>query len=361
MEDKYQKLNDYLNDYCKNYNYSLYIDQIPYYLHLASEINREFYETFKNTKIDFTRFEEKPSLTLEESMVLCDEFIKTNLDEYYDKWKEWLVNGVVSFTDKQQTIIDYEKARGSWARTFKEDNQDFRSIEVELEHDYADPSIIIHEFLHQLNIGVLEEEGKVLETISRSLFTEGVSIYFETLMYRFMEDKGFSKEEIAKSQYERIKNLESATYAAIDGMILLRDYQYFGKITEDSFDEAKKYKLFSFSDKNIYQSVVDSVYSKIEGLSSDDMSKGNYPFNPFIPFRYVIGTSLAYWAMSQEDSNMTWKMLQFNQDLLKDRDLDYAFSRFSLNLNDIPSLVAGTKKEITRCVDNLNYEIENKR
>lgn len=144
-------------------------------------------------------------------------------------------------------------------------------------------------------------------------------------------------------------------------MILLRDYQYFGKITEDSFDEAKKYKLFSFSDKNIYQSVVDSVYSKIEGLSSDDMSKGNYPFNPFIPFRYVIGTSLAYWAMSQEDSNMTWKMLQFNQDLLKNRDLDYAFSRFSLNPNDIPSLVAGTKKEITRCVDNLNYEIENKR
>lgn len=101
MEDKYQKLNEYLNNYCESYNYSLYMGKISYYLRLSMMVHGMFYETFKNTKIDLTTFEERPSLTLEESIDLCDEFIKANLDDYYDQWKEWLVNGVISFSDKQ--------------------------------------------------------------------------------------------------------------------------------------------------------------------------------------------------------------------------------------------------------------------
>lgn len=361
MEDKYQKLNEYLNDYSKKYNHFLYNDRLSYYLCLSMMVHGMFFETFKNTKIDLTKFEERPSLTLEESIDLCDEFIKANLDDYYNQWKEWLVNGVISFSDQQQNIIDYGKIQGGWSETFKEENQVFRSIEVELEHNYADPSIIVHEFLHQLNIEVLQDEGKVLETISRPLFTEGVSIYFETLMYRFMEDKGFSKKEIARCQYDRVKNLNQIVYGVIDGMILLRDYEYFGKITDENVDEAKKYKLPTFSDKTIYRNVVGGVYSKINGSLSSDIHNERYPFNPFLPFRYVVGTSLAYWAISQDDSNMPWKMLQFNQDLLKDRDLDYAFSRFSLNPNDLRSLVDGTKKEIIRCVDNLSCALGKKR
>ena len=50
----------------------------------------------------------------------------------------------------------------------------------------------------------------------------------------------------------------------------------------------------------------------------------------------------------------------FNEDLAKDRDLDYAFSRFPLNPKNLHSLVFGAEKEMIRCSKSLSYNNEKK-
>lgn len=241
--------------------------------------------------------------------------------------------------------------------TTKKDNQLFRKIDIELYHDYSDSAIIIHEFFHQLNISDIQDSN---ENVSRTLFTEAVSIYFETLMYRFIEEEGYSKQEIARVQFKRTRNYAKMVAQSIDGLMILRDYQIFGKISDDNFRESAKYKLLHFDTKQTYQKIAGNFNNAIASKNEEFNIGINCEFDIFKPFRYVIGTSLAYWSIQQDDSNMPWKMLMFIEDLAKDRDLDYAFSRFPLNPRNLHSLISGVEKEMTRCSKNLDYDNKKK-
>lgn len=59
--------------------------------------------------------------------------------------------------------------------------------------------------------------------------------YFETLMYRFMEEQGYSKQEIAKVQFRRTQDYAKSVAQSIDGLMILRDYLIFGKISDTHF------------------------------------------------------------------------------------------------------------------------------
>lgn len=354
MSNTYEVLNDYLNYFCKDHDSSIFNDYLNEYLKLSSDTLR----MLRRKGDIILRKCKSPSLTLEESLDLCDEFVRTYLDSYYNQWKEYLSNGVIDFMDAEHIEFDDDRKKGSWSSFKRKNNQVFRLVDVDLNHDYEDPSIIIHEFLHQLNVNIPDDlaNNSGFLTYSRYIFTEAVSIYFETLMFRFMEEKGFSIKEVANAQMFRINDLLRISGVSCDNLILLRDFELFGKISLDNVDKAREYHLISFSNKEDYHNVACDIERKIGGNhDGSDYTKTNYDF--FIPFTYVIGTTLAYWAISQDDSNMTWKFIQFNEDLAQDRDLDYVIERFSSNSISIKDLVDGTEKEVSRCtkqIDNSN-------
>lgn len=357
MNNTYPELNEFLNSFCIYYDYPLYMDHISEYLSLSVLASRMLSIDISKGIIAGKIPKAELSLSLDESLDLCNQFIKKYLDSYYDKWQSYLCNGVVDFLDEEQNMIDGKDSQGSWSLTSKKDNQLFREINIELKHDYSDPAVIIHEFLHQLNISDTQDSNEI---VSRSLFTEAVSIYFETLMYHFMEEQGYSKQEIAKVQFRRIQDYAKLVAQSIDGLMILRDYLFFGKISDTTFEESSKNNLLRFDTKQTYQKIASDFNNKIAAKKEKTNIGINCEFDIFKPFRYVIGTSLAYWAIEQEDSNMPWKMLTFNEDLANDRDLDYAFSRFPLNIGNLYSLISGVEKEMIRCSKNLNYNNEKK-
>lgn len=361
MDQEYKILNKYLNDFFLYYNYPLYTDYLSEYLKLSIFANEMIGHAMRMGILNFQRPFPEHTLSLSSSLELCDEFIKTYLSPYYDRWKEYLADGVIDFSDKEQILLDGETPRGSWSRTRRENSQFFREIDVELKHNYQDPPAIIHEFVHQLNILKPPVDAEGEETVSRSLFTEAVSIYFETLMYRFMEEKGYSKEEVAKAQVSRIQIFSRAVIDSIDGLILLRDYQLFGKVSSDNLKQARALHLISFVNEKKYQEVasrydkkIASRYDgKIASQKEDDSNETKLQIDFFTPFRYVLGTLLAYWSIEQDDPNMPWKFIEFNEDLAKDRDLEYTLDRFHLNSGEFSSLVTACEKEFIRCSNHL--------
>lgn len=358
MDNIYQKLNEFFNLFCIYYNYPLYMDHISEYLSLSVLASRMISMDFSQGKIAETVPVAEQSLPLNESLDLCNKFVEKYLSTYYDTWKEYLSNGVIDFTDSEQIILDGNMPQGSKTVTFNKDNGLFREIDVDLKHDYSDPATIIHEFLHQLNMSDTQDGN---ETVSRTLFTEVVSIYFETLMYRFMENQGYSRQEIAKVQFRRVQDFYKSLVQSNDELMMLRDYHIFGKISDDNFEKTRKLGLLHFDTKETYQMVARDFNDRIVAEGENIDIYLNCKLDIFKSLRYVIGTSLAYWAISQNDSNMPWKMLMFNEDLAEDRDLGYAFSRFSLNPGDMHAIVSGTEKELIRCSKNLNYSSKKKK
>lgn len=115
----YSKLNDFLNLFCIYYDYPLYMDHISEYLSLSVLASRTLSNCFSKGTIAKNVPKAKLSLSLDESLDLCDRFIKKNLDFYYDSWQKYLFNGVVDFVDVKQNILDMKELQGSWSQQLK--------------------------------------------------------------------------------------------------------------------------------------------------------------------------------------------------------------------------------------------------
>lgn len=350
MESKYQKLNDYLNEYCLYYDDYLYMGYISEYVSLSVSVIGMLARNISIPVFKDLDLVPCQHVSLMETIGLCREFMQAYLPSYSGHFDEWLRDGVIDF-------LDDEDSKGvAFAGCKTKNGQVLKEINAGLAHTLVDSANIIHEYMHQMNYCDIDD---VNQTTVRTLFTEAVSIYFETLMFRFLEEKGYSKKEVAKAQYFRVSDYIRCANGGTPGLLLLRDYHLFGKIADGNFDEAMKLHLLSCRDKKTYQRVAESY-------ERGSLKRKGAPIGPreemdfFEPFRYVLGTTLAYWAISQNDSNMPWKWLQFNEDLIKDRDLDYAFSRFCVNPFRTDDFIHGAEKEVARCYHNLDSYLEKK-
>ena len=136
MNNTYPELNEFLNSFCIYYDYPLYMNHISEYLSLSVLASRMLSIDISKGIIAGKIPKAEHSLSLDESLDLCNQFIKKYLDSYYDKWQSYLCNGVVDFLDEEQNMIDGKDSQGSWSLTSKKDNQLFREINIELKHDY---------------------------------------------------------------------------------------------------------------------------------------------------------------------------------------------------------------------------------
>ena len=193
----YDLINDYLNEFCKSHDDEIYTDNITNFLNLSYSIleavvNKDVYSNarfFSNKKL----LASLPSTNLEhplsgiEVLNLCNDFIVKYLPGYQKTWQKYLSNGTINLKDSKENLSSGEEASNNYS-IYKIDNSQLqREIDITLDYNYHDPVAIIHEFIHQLNLDENYALENKKEPAIRTLFTEGVSIYYETLMLRFME------------------------------------------------------------------------------------------------------------------------------------------------------------------------------
>lgn len=354
----YDLINDYLNEFCKSHDDEIYTDNITNFLNLSYSIleavvNKDVYSNarfFSNKKL----LASLPSTNLEhplsgiEVLNLCNDFIVKYLPGYQKIWQKYLSNGTINLKDSKENLSGEEEVSNNYS-IYKIDNSQLqREIDITLDYNYHDPVAIIHEFIHQLNLDENYALENKKEPAIRTLFTEGISIYYETLMLRFMEEKGYDKKELAKVEHDRISNLFLHANQASQQLIFVRDYLYFGNIKDSSLEEAKRRNMITFPSLNTYQNI-----SSMLALHISKESPATYDF--FSSLYYVLGTSIAYWAIANDKEEMPVRMLKFNEDIATEKPVETALKHLGLELNDNTTslLKNAVEQEIIRNNKNL--------
>ena len=163
-----------------------------------------------------------------------------------------------------------------------------------------------------------------------------------------MEEKGYDKKELAKVEHDRISNLFLHANQASQQLVFVRDYLYFGNIKDSSLEEAKKRNMITFPSLNIYQNI-----SSMLAVHISKENPANYDF--FSSLYYVLGTSIAYWAIANDKEEMSGRMLKFNEDIATEKPVETALKHLGLKLNDNTNslLKNAVEQEIIRNNKNL--------
>lgn len=349
MENKkykidYQKLNTYLNDYCLDIEGGDFLLNLDYYCDLTSKLYSLLCTELPSYGLGHNMTEKKRShLSLLESLDIVNEYIEKRMPEYKDHFVNLMQNGTINI------VADPENEDTSLGNGSGIDDDDHRCVNVILEHNTDDPMIIIHEFVHDLNL--VDHPS-----ISREYITECISIYFEIDMGNFMLNKGFDPKDIFRYRLDRLKDLYYATSDMIKIFPILSCYEKLGPITDESFKDMEKLKIKPrpVTEEDFYERLANSSELLLKETS----------IGPLKTFGYVIGPLLAYYAIDQQDEELHQKMLNLNEmaktdifpDMLKYLGLDIA------NSNELrEKLSVPLENEMQRISQNLNKKSTNKK
>ena len=289
-EEKYQKLNYYLNGVFKELenNDAFLLRNIlnlarlsDDYVHLTDNYNFKIYNKQNN-------------LTFNDVYLLAREIVEgidKNYLEYYDKLIE---NGILDFSYNHE----YPVSQFLW-----NDEKEIRLININRNFNYIDVTSLIHEFMHYMN----HIDNKLSN--NRYLLTEDISIYFEEYAKRYLIQKGISKEELFLNErimstkrtasnfnwysliflaYEKFGNIDNNTYKFLN--------EYFLSIEKEEFEEecSKALKLC----ERIHEKYKFEYKMKSEDLNGFEDNL----FRKLIEFvnkdyRYILGTYIAYYAL----------------------------------------------------------------
>ena len=363
MNQEYRILNDYLNQYCLAFEQTGFLDYVSSFLRISIKINelvRKHYCSQQNEKKAENDFLDevctKPLGGLE-TLDLCNQFIMRYMPKYHAKWIEYFLNGVLEFEDIDDALEQGKSPKGNFSGHYFKNNQMYREVNISLNHNYRDPASIIHEFCHQLN---LSEQGN---SPSRYLFSEMISIYFDSLMFRFMEEKGYDSKEISKAQSSRIKDLLSASFDVSDSFIFLRDFLLFGSVSDQSFLDSRKYGMPTFGSVDDYRYIAQDMSFDLEQdgvpvLQSNGVFKPKREVNAFLIFSYVLGTTISYYAISSMSDISPNKILAFNDCIYRGENMIDSLKMLHLNLDDesVQKILNGLEQEFIRHKSNLERE-----
>lgn len=308
-EEKYQKLNYYLNGVFKELenNDAFLLRNIlnlarlsDDYVHLTDNYNFKIYNKQNN-------------LTFNDVYLLAREIVEgidKNYLEYYDKLIE---NGILDFSYNHE----YPVSQFLW-----NDEKEIRLININRNFNYIDVTSLIHEFMHYMN----HIDNKLSN--NRYLLTEAISIYFEEYAKRYLIQKGISKEKLFLNErimstkrtasnfnwysliflaYEKFGNIDNNTYKFLN--------EYFLSIEKEEFEEEcskalelceKEYKKYKFKykmeteDVNL-NSFENNLFERLSGFVNKD-------------YRYILGTYIAYYALEHSSlEKMTYLCNHINE------------------------------------------------
>ena len=280
-EEKYKKLNNYLNDIF------IYLEKKDLFLleniYPMCELNFKF-NTFIE-KYELNNVQVENNLSFNEVYSLVREIIESINKNYLNDYDELIDKGILDFSYNNE-YLDSHYSRIN----------DKSIININRYFNYSDVRILIHEFIHYTNGSKSE-----LLSINQYLLTEYLSIYFEMYAINFLiNKKHISKKEI-DYQGRLINIKEKCEQFDYYGLILLV-YKYFGyidknniellNIDKEQFDEACL-KVFNYFEKieNNYNS---EIRFKNEFNLNELTSKQCLQISS--DYRYILGTLFAFYT-----------------------------------------------------------------
>ena len=283
MKEIYEKINKYLNDICTflEQDNSFLLDNIYW----ICRLNDDFLQFLNNyDSLDNEVVENK--LTFEDVYLLAREIIETIDFNYLKDFDKLIETGELDFSYDKEYI-------GSYCHTLIKDGKlKIQLININRHFNYDDVVTLIHEFIHYTNT------KKRTENVH--LFTEFLSIYFETYAIDYLLAKGINKNEI--DYLSRIKNTFRTAKNLYNYEIILLAFIKFGSIDENTIFYLREYlmnikpEVFEKECKNFYEVLTDIEKNKKLETEDDFEKVKELLIEPFITsdYRYVIGTLLAF-------------------------------------------------------------------
>lgn len=347
-KEKYKVINDYLNNNgirLDNTYYYEYIPEIFYVAVCARKIMDQndvslgkTSEVFYLMYPEYGEFEEY--LPYSETLQIVRNYIAEKLPKYIDKFEECLNNGIINIVD---LLDDYEKQPNYNASGYSREEANCY-VNTVAHHNYLDPGILIHEFIHHLNETLPEKES----TPARELLTELASIYFEYDLIMDMSEKGYNKSDIAKVIHFRITDVYNLCLEIQLESSLINAFKCLGNLSDNSFEDAKQLKLMMMrDDKESYLQDIDAYYTMIK---KDKKS-------PVIAASYLLGTVIAFANLENNSEETRAKYTELIE-ALKTKNTYECLDTIGVNLarrGDIPNLLDNFSKYVEK-VDEIFFQ-----
>lgn len=268
-------------------------------------------------------------LPLFESIEIVRNYLKENVEVYLDSFDQFINDGTIELLDS----IEYPKTKdmalyNNMASHFE--------IDVAITHSYADPGKIIHEFIHPKN----SKEGPNLET--RSTLTELVSIFFETDLYRWMENEGYDLSEINAARRFRIDNCFAVCEQVGLDLILIDAFKKQGIINENTYQERKDLEIFpTWKNKKTFDKHISHVCKAMKSKE----------FDPKTSVNYILGTLIAFHYINTKNDKTIGKFIELNRKLKEEISFHEALQIIDVNLDNeetFDSIFISFEEEVNR-------------
>ena len=331
MKEKYKIINNFLNAYCNTMDDSFFLKNLDYYFELSMGV----YEIINiyDSKIGEQNIEKATPISGTESLEIASNFIKEKVPKYEERFEQYLRNGVFDFHDDSECQFG--------ASSGEEDNHRF--IDVNLHYNYTDPPAIIHEFMHQINL----EQGVYHQP--RYTLTEAISIYYETLVFDYMESVGYDRQQVNMARRFRTIDCYDTSMDLINKILLLNSYLSFGPLSDETYEEREKYELSNWADKDEYIKTINTTFKQLtepEFIFPDELA------------RYILGTLIAYDSVTK---NMNINKFDKLNKYIKYESVLNSLSKVGIDISNAEGLLNSFKNEVERIDDNLKEESKKKK
>lgn len=355
----YSYLNFMLNDYCLWMENTSFLNNLLYFYIFTNKLKKYLESHFSYQKIEKLKEKaEKASryLTLTETLDLVTEYIEERLPQYKDTFLRSLNDGTIDIN----ASLDDEKAINLYNMS-GQDEKNHIYVNTALRHNTKDPTTLVHEFLHSLN----NEGGS---TISRRYMTEAISIYFELDMYNFLKRKGFSEEELMCITMHRFSDFYGCINDFVAAIPILNCFLKTGTITNDSYEFLEKFNIHPRPKlKEDFYKQVEKIDERLKEETKKAKESGTEidlaaKYSPLVPFSYIIGTLVAYYAIDKDDENMHQRMINLNK-IVNKKEFAELMSFIGIDISTHNTLIGALKPALDKKIIEIkDYDktIENK-
>ena len=300
---KYSNLNDGIDEYLKKYEDTFYVSNLDFAIDLIRTGGKKFnLRNTTNYNAENQCFEEKVSGV--ETLDLVTSFLAELDGDYLQCFTKSFNEGRFDFYNDLEN--NDKKIRGICS---------YEGYTVNFNGTISDSRTIIHEFFHSLNI----KNYKLAP-----IFSEMISIFMENKFLDFLNTKGYSRNDIAKSRLARYNDFSGAWNRLIIQSNFLNLKNKIGYLDEESYDFISMHEKelnFPHLSKEDFIEVLEFLDDRIKNSEKIEQA-----FNPEYSFRYYIGTIYSSYLLLQEDS--LDKVLLLNEYLRKpveETDIESAF------------------------------------
>lgn len=276
-EEKYKKLNMYLNDLFSRLQYtdSVYVDHIKFLSFLSKDLTQLF-------DYELECIEHKKELSCIKVIELARDSIEHINKAYLKQYDEMVLNGTLNFSyEKEQKNCFFQ-----YDYYTKQSN-----VQINRCFNYEDVIFLVHEFFHLTNYNELALKK------NRTFLTEFISIYYEETTRRYLKSRK-DIDIIDLENNDRIIDFIKSTKIFAEYSNVLLPYDLFGDITKKTKENLEEF--ISCDSQHFDEHCLDFV-KMIEKKESKFDTKTDINLaiadECGIDYRYMVGTMLAFYAL----------------------------------------------------------------